>query len=189
MNIQMNKERIISDASLVIAYQNGDKKVIPILVKRWHVTFCKLAFFYVKNADVAKDIAQESWIVILDKMDDIKDPEKCKSWAISIVNRKAIDWLRNYNRERIKLQSVFAERPKIEIETEVCNELKIKKQLILAIEKLSVKQQQVIKLFYGQGYSLKEIGEIMNTTAGNSKSRLFHAREKLKTILKDKNYE
>jgi len=189
MNIHMKKESTISDASLVLAFQKGDHKVIPILVKRWHVTFCKLAFFYVKNADVAKDIAQESWIVVLSKLSDIKEPDKCKSWAISIVNRKAIDWLRSYNRERIKLQTYFVERPKIQFETEESNELKVKKQLILAIEKLSPNQQQVLKLFYGQGYSLKEIGTIMNTTAGNSKSRLFHAREKLKSIFKNNNYE
>lgn len=185
----MKKESTISDASLVIAYQKGDQKVIPILVKRWHLTFCKLAFFYVKNADVAKDIAQESWIVIMNKMLDVKDPEKCKSWAISIVNRKAIDWLRSSNRERIKLQSLYAERPRTQFESDDDNVLKVKKQLIIAISSLSNNQQQVIKLFYGQGYSLKEIGKIMNTTVGKTKSRLFHAREKLKTILKNRNYE
>tara|TARA_R110002073_G_scaffold8207_1_gene45569 strand:- start:19731 stop:20288 length:558 start_codon:yes stop_codon:yes gene_type:complete len=184
----MKKEINISDSALVIELQKGNKKVLPLLVKRWHLSFCKLAFFYVKDADVAKDIAQESWIVIIDKMNDLKEPGKCKSWAISIVNRKAIDWLRKTNRERAKLQSVFAERQKVQFEVEESNELKVKKQLILAISKLSVNQQQVIKLFYGQGYSLKEVSEIMNTTVGNTKSRLFHAREKLKTILKHKNH-
>ncbi len=175
----------ISDASLVVAYQKGDKSILPLLVKRWHLSFCKLAFFYVKDGDVAKDIAQESWIVIIKKIQDLKDPNKCKSWAISIVNRKAIDWLRSSNRERIKLQAIFEEKPKTSFESVEEDSLKIKKQLILAINQLSVNQQQVIKLFYGQGYSLKEIGEIMNTTMGNTKSRLFHAREKLKTILKE----
>lgn len=189
MNIQMKKRKNTSDASLVVAYQKGDKKVIPILVKRWHMLFCKLAFFYVKDADVAKDIAQESWIAIMDKISDVKDPEKCKSWAISIVNRKAIDWLRKSNREKVKLQSVFNESTNNNLEVEKEDNVKVKKQLMLAIEKLSLHQQQVIKLFYGQGYSLKEISELMNTTVGNTKSRLFHAREKLKTILKIKKDE
>ena len=89
MKVLMKKKAKISDTHLVIDYQNGNTNVLPFLVKRWHVAFCKLAFFYVKDADVAKDIAQESWIVIIDKMKEIKEPEKCKSWAISIVNRKA----------------------------------------------------------------------------------------------------
>ena len=180
----MKKEPNISDASLVLAYQKGDQKVLPILVKRWHISFCKLAFFYVKDADVAKDIAQESWMVIIKKIQSLKDVNKCKSWAISIVNRKAIDWLRSSNRERQKLQRVFEESPKIQQEKEEDERLAAKKKLILAIDQLSENQQQVVKLFYGQGYSLKEISEIMNTTVGNTKSRLFHAREKLKSIIK-----
>lgn len=185
MNLYMKKESNISDASLVEAYQKGNQKVLPVLVKRWHISFCKIAFFYVKDRDIAKDIAQESWVVIIHKIQHLQDPEKCKSWATSIVNRKAIDWLRSSNRERKKLQTVFDESPKIQLENNEENNLKVKKRLILAINELSIHQQQVIKLFYGQNYSLKEIAEIMNTTVGNSKSRLFHAREKLKTILKN----
>lgn len=189
MKLSMKKETNISDSSLVNAYQNGDEEVLPLLVKRWHLSFCKLAFFYVKDADVAKDIAQESWMTIFKKLKGLKDPEKCKSWAISIVNRKAIDWLRNATRERVKLQSIFDEKPRVQIETNEDDALKVKKELRMAIKKLSINQQQVITLFYQQGYSLKEIAEIMNTTVGNTKSRLFHAREKLKTILKNTNNE
>lgn len=185
MNLYMRKESNISDASLVKAYQKGDQKALPILVKRWHVYFCKLAFFYVKDRDVAKDIAQEAWVVIINKIQHLQDPEKCKSWAISIVNRKAIDWLRQSNREHKKLQTVFDESPKIQLENNEEDVFKVKKKLFLAINELSIYQQQVIKLFYGQSYSLKEIAEMMNTTVGNSKSRLFHAREKLKAILKN----
>lgn len=189
MKLSMKKETNISDSSLVNAYQNGDEEVLPLLVKRWHLSFCKLAFFYVKDADVAKDIAQESWMTIFKKLKGLKDPEKCKSWAISIVNRKAIDWLRNATRERVKLQSIFDEKPRVQIETNEDDALKVKKELRMAIKKISINQQQVITLFYQQGYSLKEIAEIMNTTVGNTKSRLFHAREKLKTILKNTNNE
>lgn len=186
----MKKEINISDSTLVVELQKGNKKVLPKLVKRWHLSFCKLAFFYVKDADVAKDIAQESWIVIINKISNLKEPEKCKSWAISIVNRKAIDWLRKVNRERAKLQSVYNESPKIEYQKGEDDEaLKIRNQLLMGISKLSINQQEVIQLFYKQGYSLKEISSIMSTTVSVTKSRLFHAREKLKTILKNRTHE
>ncbi|MCF6280035.1 MAG: hypothetical protein L3J14_06775 [Flavobacteriaceae bacterium] len=78
-----NSENTI-DADLVIEYQSGNKKAITTLVKRWHIEFCKFALWYVKDADVAKDIAQESWFVILNKLDTLQEPKKFKSWAISI---------------------------------------------------------------------------------------------------------
>ena len=62
-------------------------------------------------------------------------------------------------------------------------------ELLKAIKKLPEQQQIVIRLFYVEDYTLKEISEILNISIGTAKSRLFHAREKLKLILKNRNYE
>ena len=46
----------------------------------------------------------------------------------------------------------------------------------------------VLKLFYVEGYKIHQISDTLNIATGTVKSRLFTAREKLKTILKeDKN--
>ena len=50
-------------------------------------------------------------------------------------------------------------------------------------------QQIVLKLFYTEEYSLIEICEILGLSLGTVKSRLFYAREKLKTIIKNRNYD
>lgn len=186
----MKKEFKISDSDLVKSYQDGNKEALPVLVKRWHLLFCKIAFFYVKDTDVAKDIAQESWITIFKKLDSIKEPEKSKSWAISLVNRKALDWLRKSNRERLKLNSFYEENTNKTTEIHIeQDKTQIREQLLMGISKLSINQQQVIQLFYREGYTLKEISTIMSTNINITKSRLFHARERLKTILKHRNYE
>jgi RNA polymerase sigma factor (sigma-70 family) len=55
-----------------------------------------------------------------------------------------------------------------------------------AILSLPANQQVVLRLFYTEGYSLNEISDILEIAVGTVKSRLFHGREKLKTILKNK---
>jgi RNA polymerase sigma-70 factor (ECF subfamily) len=67
--------------------------------------------------------------------------------------------------------------------------LKLKTNLLVAIKKLPEHQQVVIKLFYVEDYSLKQISDILKISIGTAKSRLFHAREKLKETLKYRNYE
>jgi RNA polymerase sigma-70 factor (ECF subfamily) len=69
------------------------------------------------------------------------------------------------------------------------NEESIKKALLKAINELPIEQQQAIRLFYVEEYSLKEIGDLLNISVGTVKSRLFHAREKLKVQFKNRNYE
>ncbi|MDT7832011.1 sigma-70 family RNA polymerase sigma factor [Flavobacteriaceae bacterium S356] len=181
----MKKLTNITDADLVKAYQSGDIKALSALVKRWHVSFCKLAYWYVKDADIAKDIAQESWTIIIRKLNDLKEPKKFKSWAISIVNRRAIDWIRAQRNEDKKLHRFYHERSsKVISETNEDYKQELRSKLIQSIYELSDDQQMVVKLFYTQNYSLKEISSLLKISVGTTKSRLFHAREKLKTILK-----
>ncbi len=58
--------------------------------------------------------------------------------------------------------------------------------MLKAIQTLPDEQKAVIKLFYLESYSIKQISELLKISAGTTKSRLFHAREKLKQTLKQK---
>ena len=179
---QLNSQR---DIELIQSYQSGNKEVFPLLVKRWHVRFCKFAYWYCKDADIAKDIAQESWVVIFNKLTDLKEPQKFKSWAISIVNHKALDWIRKSNREQNKLHKLYDEAPKSVIEEQQPGySNSIHQKMKLEIAKLPEHQQTVLKLFYIEEFSLKEIGELLQVSIGTAKSRLFHARERLKVTMK-----
>ena len=185
----MKNTNNLSDVVLIEKYQKGDTKVLNLLVKKWHLKFCNRAFFIVKDATIAKDIAQESWIIIIRKLETLQEPSKFKSWAISIVNKKAIDWIRANNREQIKLEQRFNESEEEDSFSKVDDTTAIKKVLLEAIEKLSVEHQMVLRLFYKENYSLIEISDLLQISIGTTKSRLFHAREKLKTKLKYSDYE
>ena len=64
------------DALLIEAYKLGDKTALTTLVKRWHKLFCNKAYWLVKDKDAAKDIAQESWTVIINKIESLKNPNQ-----------------------------------------------------------------------------------------------------------------
>ena len=189
----MNKPEKIFDGLLVLQYQNGDKKALALLVKRWHVKMCKQAYWYTKNIDVAKDIAQDSWGVILKNMHSIKDTNSFGSWALTIVNRKAIDWIRRSKKTNEKLHQ-FYENSKANYETiennnNIDNDSNIitinrTKTIISAINNLPENQQIIIRMFYLEKYTIQEISVILKISKGTVKSRLFYAREKLKLTLK-----
>ncbi|WP_298239024.1 sigma-70 family RNA polymerase sigma factor [uncultured Algibacter sp.] len=176
-----------NDSLLVIQYQSGNVKALNLLVKNWHQSFCNKAYWLVKDADVAKDIAQDSWGVIINKIDNLKNPESFGSWASRIVCTKSLDWLKNNKRKRENLETLKHEQEIFKSEEHNSEEIKIK--LLKTIKTLSKNQQVIIKLFYVQDYSLKEISDILNISVGTAKSRLFHAREKLKQLIKYRDYE
>lgn len=185
----MRKQNKISDAHLIEDYISGNQKALLILVERWHQTFCKVAYWYTKDAESAKDIAQESWAIIMQKLDTLEDPTKFKSWSISLVKRRAIDWLRAKNMEREKLHSFYQEAQTENSSEENDQKVKQKLALLKGFQQLSTEQQYILRLFYIQGYSLKEIADVLKISAGTVKYRLYNAREKLKSLIKNKEYE
>ncbi len=179
-----------TDEALVMAYQTGDRTALTLLVKRWHKQFCNTSFWIVKDADVAKDVAQDSWQTIILKMDDLNKPGSFKSWALRIVRNKSMDVLRTDLRSITKKEKYKVEQENQLIENEDVSENDtIKQKLGEAIKNLPYEQHSVVKLFYHEEYTLKEIAQLMQISVGTVKSRLFHAREKLKKTLKSYNYE
>ncbi len=171
-----------SDKEIIERFVAGDKSLVAILVKRWHGKFCEKAYWIVRDRELAKDVAQDSWIVIFNKLHTLKNIGSFKSWALRIIYTKAIDahrlrLRRNDEVKNVKYSNV-ASPEKSKDET-------IKSRMLQAILELTKDKQDVIRLFYVEEYSLKEISAILEIPIGTAKSRLFKAREKLKLILKN----
>ncbi len=183
-----NKDKII-DSWLVIQSKAGNKKSLALLVKRWHKKLCRHAFWYTKDIDAAKDIVQDCWPIIIKKINSLNDNNSFGSWALSIVTRRAIDFLRKKKRENKNLEAYFDNTLIITSESNFNDTEDLKKELRISIKKLSTQSQQILNLFYMEEMTLREIGKIVDLPIGTIKSRLFNAREKLKTIINKKNYE
>lgn len=170
----------VFDALLVLRYRTGDKKALGLLVDRYHNKLCRHAYWYTHDVAASKDIVQDCWGSIIKKIAHLRDPNNFGCWAMRIVTRKSIDYLNREKRHREKLK----EYTPISEESDDEDGKPIQTELKKAINRLSNDQQIVLRLFYTENYSLNEITEILGISVGTVKSRLFHAREKLKVILK-----
>ncbi len=176
----MNPNKVF-DALLVLQYQSGDKKALSLLVKRHHAKLCRHSYWYTHDLDTAKDVVQDSWSIIITKLGSIKDPNAFGSWAMRIVTRKSLDFLNRNKNDREKLAGYRNTPHNLDAEEDRESDLI---RLENSIKLLPNDQQVVLRLFYTEEYSLKEISTILEISIGTVKSRLFHAREKLKAILK-----
>lgn len=182
----MNKPDKIFDGLLVLQCQNGDKNAMTLLVNRWHKKLIKQTYFYTQDLDLAQDIVQDSWQSILKKIYSLNEPNSFGSWASTIVNRKAIDFLRKNKKRIVKLHH-YNDHDRITVDTFEKEELI--NLIHTAIKKLPKNQQIILTLFYVDEFSINEISNVLNLPIGTVKSRLFYAREKLKIILKSRNHE
>lgn len=180
----MEKINRIFDGLLVLQYKGGNGKAMETLIKRYHGQLCRHAFWYTRDMDMAKDIVQDCWQKALGNINKLKDPNKFGSWMMTIVTRRSLDLLNKIRKERTLKEDIrlVLETPFQESADDTKAELL--EQLKTGIQHLSMDHQMVLRLFYLQQYSMNEISEILEISTGTVKSRLYHAREKLKTYLK-----
>lgn len=177
----MSDSSKIFDGLLVLQYRSGKKQALGLLVNRYHKKLCSHSYGYTHDIDAARDIVQDCWGTIIQKLDNLKEPNLFGSWAFRIVTRKSLDYVNNNKRNRQKLKSLETFANDNDGEDERTLQLQKLKE---AMAQLPENQKIILRLFYTQDYSLKEIATILETPEGTVKSRLYHAREKLKLILK-----
>jgi len=178
----MDNSGKVFDGLLVLEYRSGKKRAFEILVKRYHKKLCRHAYSYTHDFDASRDIVQDSWTIMIHKIESLKKPNRFGSWAFRIVSRKALDFLNKRKRQISHLAAYKNSRYGSDNQDNNESQIQMLRHMVRVLPK---DQQIVLRLFYTEEYSLKEISEILEVSVGTIKSRLFHARERLKLKLKE----
>lgn len=183
-----DKERVY-DAYLVASARIGDRQAWQRLVQRWQPRFLGHAYRLLGNADLAAEAAQEAWLEVLRGLAALDDAKAFPAWALRIVSRRCARLISGRQRARQTQTPLTHEQEEVS-EGPDTSELHID---LLAVQKalnaLSPEQQSVIGLFYLEEMSVAEVSLVLDIPPGTVKTRLMHARQKLKALLEGDNDE
>lgn len=142
----------------------------------------QMALRLTTNRPDAEDLVQRTWMVAIEKIQNFQRRSTLKTWLTGIL----INLLREQVRKDVK-QKKTAEQAAVEKESTVATSLDTI-DLEDAIKTLSPGYRQILVLHDIEGYTHKEIGELLEISSGTSKSQLFQARNILRKQLFD-NYK
>jgi RNA polymerase sigma-70 factor (ECF subfamily) len=185
------------DFRLVALAQQGDMSAYDALVTRHRGRIFAMIRNMIHQEADAWDLSQEVFIKAWNALPRFEAKARFSTWLYRIAHNAVYDWIRKrkiesagelndeiFERERIDSASFTTpsggESPDA---TMAHGELRVKIEIALA--KLSPEHRQVVILKDVQGLSYKEIADVMSSTLGTVMSRLFYARQKLQTLLKD----
>ncbi len=133
------------------------------------------------------DVTQESWIHIIRGLPKLQDTATFPAWAYRIVTRRAADAIRQIQRQR-RTNAAYGAEPKMPENAAANAEIKADAApLSRAMAALPKAQRVTIALHYIEGFSIAEISAALEVPAGTVKTRLMHARRKLRAILEGEN--
>src|ERR1700722_4537855 len=128
--------------------------------------------------DLAEEIINDTFWVIWQHAADFRGASQLSTWIFGIGYRRALKTLKRI-------------RPEVAIDSEEVPEqfeepwqaAELREWLDAALAKLPHEQRVVLELAYHVGHSCEEIAAIMQCPVNTVKTRMFHARRKLKGLL------
>lgn len=174
--------RRLLDEYLVVSARAGDRRAFGDLVKRWQRRLVAHAWRLTGDLDTAHDAVQASWLEIARGLNRLHDEQAFPAWAYRIVSRRCARETAGLIRRRELARAVEAEpeavwaQPDIEAHDDA-------QRLHSALGALPPPQRAAVALFHFEGLSIPEIAVALDVPAGTIKTRLMHARRRLRAVL------
>ena len=184
------------DGALVKRCQAGDSSAFNDLITRYRSKVFTMIYGMVQNEKDAWDLAQEGFLKAWKSIHRFKGESSFYTWLYRIMTNVTIDSLR---RKGIRGEAEFDDRiAPVNVEpgsrtTPSSSPLpnkkleyrEIRERIDEAIAKLSPEHRAVIVMKEIEDLQYSEIAEILSCSLGTVMSRLFYARKKLQSLLRD----
>jgi RNA polymerase sigma-70 factor (ECF subfamily) len=175
------------EKELIEECRNGDLHNFRKVVEKTTPMIFSVAFRILGDEDAARDIVQDTMVIIWQKLSRIKTVESYKTWAYRIAVNKCYDQLRKQKRQKEnryddQTWAIISNHISEEGITELEN--KENAQIInLLTNKLSQKQKAVFILSELEEMPAGEIAKITGMNRSAVKANLYYARKNIESLL------
>jgi RNA polymerase sigma-70 factor (ECF subfamily) len=166
---------------LVLRCQAGDDRAFADLYGRYSDSTRRYVQGFLEP-DAAEDVVQEVWLTVYRKIREVTNPTGFRAWLFRTARHRAIDALRREERRSRRAREAFAESGRwygartdtSHVDTEA---------LGAALAKLSAEHREAVQLRFFEGLAYADIASITNSPLGTVRSRIHHAKKRLRDYL------
>jgi RNA polymerase sigma-70 factor (ECF subfamily) len=203
----MAKKDKDSDLALVRRVKKGEYSAFDLLVLKYQSRVIAISTKYVKDIQLAEDIAQESFFKAYKSIDSFREESAFYTWLYRITANTAINYLSSKKRKSELLEADASNRegesidifdiPGGESPEDILNANSLREDIFKNMSNLPEEIRTAVTLREFEGLSYEEIAEILGCPLGTVRSRIFRGRELLQQTIseqidinkKSRNYE
>ncbi len=188
--------RTLGDREVVALAKAGKEAAYRELLSRYERPVFSLIYRMVRDRALAEDLAQETFIKVLNALDTYRPEYKFSSWIFKIANNAAIDQLRKRELDTLSLDGAPGARTPDEVEATALQAVdrtesplaelesrELGSEIEQAIGKLRPEYRTAILLRHVEGRAYEEIAEVMDLPLGTVKTYIHRARLELRDYL------
>ncbi len=181
----------LTDNEIIDSILKGNRNDYALIIEKYKDRAFSLLCSIVKNKMDAEEALQDSFIKAFNSLKSFRKDSKFSTWFYRIVYNTGLTVISNKKRQvQMEMGSIDDFHTLKEDDNEVYSLTEnAKDYLITMVDKLPIKNSLVLILFYLDGFSLKDISEVMDVSLVNAKVLLHRSRNLLRDLLLEHNYQ
>lgn len=166
---------------LVLRCQRQDRQALEELVRLFERRLLYYIRRLVDHDPDAWNILQETWLSVFGSIGSLRQPRLLPVWLYGIARRRVMDYRRGQYADRLSFgdEASLVETPDDRGPLD-CDDVQ---RLHQALQRLSPAHREVLTLFFLEDMPLEAIAAVVSASVGTVKSRLFYAKQNLKTLV------
>ncbi|MBN1593214.1 MAG: sigma-70 family RNA polymerase sigma factor [Candidatus Coatesbacteria bacterium] len=178
----------LTDDELIDKVRAGNFQSFEELIDRYRNQVFNFVYRILGSRDEAEDILQDTFMKVYQHLPRYKKQSKFSSYLFTIAHNLSMNRVNYRKRSQMKLDTLAQSDDEKSITDRTpdsqMRENEIASVVHKAIEKLPPKYRAALVLSEFEGFSYKQIGDVLNCSVGTVKSRIFRARDLLRGHLK-----
>lgn len=171
------------DGKLLEAIAKGDRPAFTMFYQRHDRPLFAFLVKLVRERDMAEEVLSETMLEVWRQAGRFEGKSAVRTWLFSIGHHKAVSRLRKKREVALDEEMAAniedgAPRPDHQAADQDMSRL-----LQALMERLSLDHREILQLAYFQEFSVQEIAEILDVPENTVKTRMFYARQRLKSLL------
>ena len=178
------------DLSLVKRVKKGDYRAFDLLVLKYQSRVIATAFKFVKEKQLAEDIAQEAFIKSYKSIDSFREESSFYTWVYRITVNTAKNYLVSSKRrdevvisDLSKDDSFYPEKLDVDSPQEILKASELRDLIFETLSSLGEETRTALSLREFDGLSYEQIAEIVQCPVGTVRSRIFRGREIIEEVV------
>lgn len=163
---------------LVSSAQRGENDAFAELYRVFFPTAYQAAFFVCQDEQIARDAAQSAFMVVLERLEQLRDPWKFKPWVARIAANAATADIRKLGVYSSQAPDALRGDDDANPESLFVAEEE-RNRIHAAIDALPVDHQLTVWLYYFMELDVRAISQALSIPEGTVKSRLHRARKEI----------
>lgn len=184
------------DNSIILRTRQGDIAAFTELYGLTHDRAYSVAYSILKDDFEAEDIVQEAYIIVMEKLDDLKNPDRFESWFYQIVRSRALNDLKKKRPTtftsldsptdpEIRFVDTLEADPAVSNGEAIADEAETRRLVRDMVMSLPEMQKKCILMRYQGDMKICDIAKALNIPESTVKSNLNYGKKKIEDSVRN----